>query len=56
MNGIRVNGHAETMKSTSSPVPDLWITGIGHQYPPYLHPPEKFIDFAARYHDIEKPV
>lgn len=44
------------MKPSSSPVPDLWITGIGSQYPPYLHPPENFTNFAAKFHDIERPV
>ncbi|KAH8777191.1 chalcone synthase B [Hyaloscypha finlandica] len=47
----------KTKPDTSSlPVPDLWITGIGTQYPPYLHTAEKFARLAERFHDTEKPV
>ncbi|KKY29285.1 putative chalcone synthase b [Diaporthe ampelina] len=37
-------------------VPGLWITGLGSQYPPYLHSPERFIEFANRFHNSERPV
>ncbi|KAF6790305.1 chalcone synthase B [Colletotrichum sojae] len=49
--------HSHSAKEyVSSPVPDLWITGIGSQYPPYLITPEKFVNYAKRFHDVEKPV
>ncbi|KAL0934959.1 chalcone synthase B [Colletotrichum truncatum] len=50
-----MNGHSDT-EFSASPVPDLWITGIGSQYPPYLIPPETFVNYAKRFHDVEKPV
>jgi hypothetical protein len=33
----------------------LYITGLGHQYPPYLMTPDKFDQLAARFHDTERP-
>ncbi|KAH9211460.1 chalcone synthase B [Leptodontidium sp. 2 PMI_412] len=49
------NGFKESAFS-SSPVPDLWITGVGSQYPPYLHTADKFVNYAKRFHDTETPV
>ncbi|GKT61259.1 chalcone synthase B [Colletotrichum tofieldiae] len=57
-----VNGHSHAQHGHSgiecsvSPVPNLWITGVGSQYPPYLVPPEKLVKWAKRFHDVEKPV
>jgi type III polyketide synthase len=47
-NGIG-GGHA------TPPVPGLWITGVGSQYPAYLLGPEKLDEFAKRFYDVEKP-
>jgi type III polyketide synthase len=49
------NGETKT-ETSASPVPNIWITGIGSQYPLYLHTPEKFASFAERFHNTEKPV
>ncbi|KAL5331804.1 hypothetical protein ACEPPN_001342 [Leptodophora sp. 'Broadleaf-Isolate-01'] len=49
------NGFKESAFS-SSPVPDLRITGVGSQYPPYLHTADKFVNYAKRFHDTETPV
>lgn len=38
-----------------SPVPGLWITGIGSQFPPYLGSPETLDTFAKRFYDVESP-
>ncbi|KAL3453050.1 thiolase-like protein [Aspergillus insuetus] len=35
--------------------PALYITGLGHQYPPYSMTPDKFDQLAARFHDTERP-
>ncbi|KAL2838942.1 chalcone synthase B [Aspergillus pseudodeflectus] len=35
--------------------PALYITGLGHQYPPYLMTPDQFDQLAARFHDTERP-
>ncbi|KAJ0427167.1 thiolase-like protein [Aspergillus carlsbadensis] len=35
--------------------PALYITGLGHQYPPYLMTPDKFDQLASRFHDTERP-
>ena len=40
---------------SSSPVPGLWIAGIGAQYPPHLLGPEKLDRFAKKFYDIESP-
>ncbi|KAH9230314.1 hypothetical protein K456DRAFT_1843353 [Colletotrichum gloeosporioides 23] len=50
----RNGGHGKEL--SHSPVTGLWITGIGSQYPPYLIPPETFVNWAKKFHDIEKPV
>jgi len=36
--------------------PELWITGLGSQYPPYLLAPDTFNTLASKFHDMEKPV
>ncbi|KAL2833963.1 thiolase-like protein [Aspergillus pseudoustus] len=33
----------------------LYITGLGHQYPPYLQTPDKLDEFASRFYDTERP-
>ncbi|KIM98592.1 hypothetical protein OIDMADRAFT_43477 [Oidiodendron maius Zn] len=50
-----INGGTKTA-TLPSLCPELWITGLGSQYPPYLHTPEKFSNLAKRFHDTEKPV
>jgi hypothetical protein len=34
---------------------DLWITGLGSQYPPYLLDPEKLDALATRFYNVESP-
>lgn len=46
----KMNGTKE-----SSLKPGIWITGLGHQYPPYLVGPELFEELATRFYDAEKP-
>lgn len=43
------------MTNKTSPVPDIWITGLGTQYPAHLIGPEKLEKFAERFHDVEAP-
>lgn len=49
----QINGTSDTDKTP--PVPGLWITGIGSQYPPYLVGPDALDKFAKRFYDVEKP-
>ncbi|OGM50389.1 hypothetical protein ABOM_000925 [Aspergillus bombycis] len=41
--------------TTISQPPGLYITGLGHQYPPYLLGPGELDKFAARFYDVERP-
>lgn len=52
----QVHATMGSVPETPSPCPELWITGLGSQYPPYLLPPEKFRALASKFHDLEKPV
>ncbi|KAK0124167.1 hypothetical protein ONS95_009149 [Cadophora gregata] len=48
----------EAVPTNSTPIsigPNLWITGLGSQYPPYLLGPEKLEQLASKFHDIENP-
>ena len=40
---------------TISPVPNLWIAGLGSQYPPHLLGPERLEEIAKRFYDADKP-
>ncbi|EGP91445.1 uncharacterized protein MYCGRDRAFT_31911 [Zymoseptoria tritici IPO323] len=35
--------------------PDLWIAGLGSQYPPHVLEPKDLYDFATRFHNPETP-
>ena len=35
--------------------PALFVTGLGHQYPPYLFHPDKLEEFLSKWYDIETP-
>jgi hypothetical protein len=47
------NGTSDVKAQEHSPVPPLWITGLGAQYPPYLSGPEKLDRFAKRLYGDE---
>jgi hypothetical protein len=44
---VKLSGH--------SPVPGLWITGLGAQYPPYIFGPEKLDQIVKKLYDVENP-
>jgi type III polyketide synthase len=47
-----------TARTNNGPVPigaNLWITGLGTQYPPYFLAPEKLDQFANKFYDVESP-
>ena len=35
--------------------PGLYITGLGHQYPPFLFQPEHLESFIKKWYDLETP-
>ena len=46
---------SSTTLSSSKSVPGLYITGLGHQYPPFLFHPEKLEGFISKWYDLETP-
>ena len=47
-----------TIPKSITPVkeaPGLFITGLGHQYPPFLFGPDKLEAFVKRWYDVETP-
>ncbi|KXT03878.1 hypothetical protein AC578_8919 [Pseudocercospora eumusae] len=47
--------HAVEIDSIPSKGPELWITGLGAQYPPYALAPEKLDEFASRFYNLQSP-
>lgn len=39
----------------NSAAPELWITGIASQFPPYSLDSERLEKIAARFHDVNSP-
>jgi hypothetical protein len=46
---LQLEAHNEMSK------PELWVAGIGAQYPPYALGTEKLEQFAARFYDVQAP-
>lgn len=48
--------HEKTAPNGTVPAAvNLWITGLGTQYPPYLLGPEKMDNFAKKFYDVDNP-
>lgn len=39
----------------AEPSPELFITGLGSQYPPFTFKPERLESFLKRWYDVETP-
>lgn len=54
-NSSATTNGANGTDTETSPMPALWITGLGSQYPPYVLTPDDIERFARRFYDTEKP-
>ena len=55
MNPVQKDVASACQAQRFSPVPELWITGLSVQYPPYFLDREWLEGFAKRFVDIESP-
>lgn len=55
---VQINMLPHTVETTNQKAiasPDLWIAGLGSQYPPYTLATEKLDKFASRFYDTQSP-